>query len=131
MAWESVAHLFAAKPAPIAEKQVPAWQFEIERNAKDVDAFLRAKGVINEGQTWRDAGLKALTRIEIDPAAFLAKVREWNKAELVEQWRDELGRLNVIIHCPLGYRVNRTWGAPESQLPERHDASDLDQGAQP
>lgn len=81
MAWESVAHLFAAKLAPITEKQVPAWQFEIERNAEDVDAFLRAKGMIKEGQKWRDAGLKALTRIEIDPVAFLAKVREWKEAK--------------------------------------------------
>ncbi len=29
---------------------------------------------------------------------------------LVETWRDELGRTNVIVHCPLGERVNRTWG---------------------
>ena len=77
MAWESVAHLFAAKPAPVAEKEVPAWQFEIERHSEDVDAFLQAKGMITQGQKWRDAGSKALARIEADPAAFLAKVREW------------------------------------------------------
>lgn len=76
MAWESVAHLFAA-PAKVVEREVPAWQFEIERNAEDVDAFLQAKGMIKEGQKWRDAGDKALARIESDPAAFLAKVREW------------------------------------------------------
>ena len=29
---------------------------------------------------------------------------------LAENWRDELGRSNVIIHCPLGERINRTWG---------------------
>ncbi|MBT4815339.1 MAG: hypothetical protein HON70_06550, partial [Lentisphaerae bacterium] len=29
---------------------------------------------------------------------------------LVETWRDELGRLNVIIHSPFGERTNRTWG---------------------
>jgi ATP-dependent Lhr-like helicase len=29
---------------------------------------------------------------------------------LVEQWRDELGRDNVVLHCPLGERLNRTWG---------------------
>lgn len=29
---------------------------------------------------------------------------------LVEQWRDELGRDNVALHCPLGERLNRTWG---------------------
>lgn len=77
MAWESVAHLFATKPAPVADKEVPAWQFEVERNSEDVDAFLRAKSMIKEGQNWRDAGDKALARIEADPVAFLAKVREW------------------------------------------------------
>ena len=29
---------------------------------------------------------------------------------LVELWRDELGRSNVIVHCPYGERTNRTWG---------------------
>jgi len=30
---------------------------------------------------------------------------------LVELWKDELGRFNIIIHCPLGQRVNHGWGA--------------------
>jgi hypothetical protein len=82
MTWESVAHLFAAsKPAAVAEKEVPAWQFEIERHGEDVNAFLQAKGMINSGQKWRDAGSKALARIESDPAAFLTKVREWKGAQ--------------------------------------------------
>ena len=81
MAWDSVAHLFA-KPVvkatePEAEKEVPAWQFEIERSRDDVDGFLRAKGMIKADESWRHAGDKALARIEADPAAFLAKVREW------------------------------------------------------
>ncbi|KKK68985.1 hypothetical protein LCGC14_2938570, partial [marine sediment metagenome] len=29
---------------------------------------------------------------------------------LVETWQDELGRLNIIVHCPYGQRINRTWG---------------------
>jgi hypothetical protein len=89
MAWESVAHLFA-KPQPAEEKtpcnatieivrpkEIPAWQFEIERSRDDVDGFLRAKGMIKADESWRHAGDKALARIEADPAAFLAKVREW------------------------------------------------------
>jgi hypothetical protein len=80
MAWDSVAHLFA-KPAPKIDaaviKDAPAWQFEIERSRDDVDGFLRAKGMIKADESWRHAGDKALARIESDPAAFLAKVREW------------------------------------------------------
>jgi len=29
---------------------------------------------------------------------------------LAETWRDELGRTNLILHCPYGQRINRTWG---------------------
>lgn len=29
---------------------------------------------------------------------------------LVESWNDELGRKNIIIHTPLGARINRAWG---------------------
>jgi ATP-dependent Lhr-like helicase len=32
------------------------------------------------------------------------------KTLLIETWRDELGRLNVIVHSPLGSRINKTWG---------------------
>ena len=80
MAWESVAHLFVAATPKIDAaviKDVPAWQFEIERSRDDVDGFLRAKGMIKADESWRHAGEKALARIESDPAAFLAKVREW------------------------------------------------------
>jgi ATP-dependent helicase Lhr and Lhr-like helicase len=34
---------------------------------------------------------------------------------LVENWRDELGRSNIIIHIPFGIRLNRTWGVALSQ----------------
>jgi hypothetical protein len=80
MAWDSVAHLFVAAAPKIDAaviKDVPAWQFEIERSRDDVDGFLRAKGMIKADESWRYAGDKALARMESDPAAFLAKVREW------------------------------------------------------
>ena len=84
MTWESVAHLFA-KPALKIDaaviKDVPAWQFEIERSRDDVDGFLRAKGMIKADESWRHAGDKVLARIEADPAAFLAKVREWMEGQ--------------------------------------------------
>jgi hypothetical protein len=83
MAWDSVAHLFAKateKTTEISvEKEVPAWQFEIERHAANVDQFLAAKKLIGAGQTWRDAEDKVLARIERDPAAFLDAVAKWRK----------------------------------------------------
>jgi hypothetical protein len=83
MAWGSVAHLFAKvteKTTEISvEKEVPAWQFEIERHAANVDQFLAAKKLIGEGQTWRDVDGKVFARIERDPAAFLDAVAKWWK----------------------------------------------------
>lgn len=85
MAWESVAHLFVSKndtdPILIGNIKVEGWQSEIDRHSEDATAFLQSKGMINSGQTWRDAGDKALAKIESDPAAFLAKVREWKAGQ--------------------------------------------------
>jgi hypothetical protein len=80
MAWESVAHLFAAKLAPV-EEIVPEWQLQIMPHSDYVEGFLRAKGIINAGQKWIEAPAKALERIKSDPLAFLAKVREWKEAQ--------------------------------------------------
>jgi len=53
-------------------------------------------------------------------AAIIDYIREQIKASglvpdhenlLVELWKDELGRFNIIIHCPLGQRINHAWGA--------------------
>jgi hypothetical protein len=83
MAWDSVAHLFAKPVAKVAEaesdKEVPAWQFEIENHSGNVNQFLRAKELIGEGQTWRDVEDKVFARIERDPAAFLDAVAKWWK----------------------------------------------------
>ncbi len=85
MAWESVAHLFVSKndtdPILIGNIKVDGWQSEIDRHSEDATAFLQAKSMINSAQTWRDAGDKALAKIESDPAAFLAKVREWKAGQ--------------------------------------------------
>ena len=34
---------------------------------------------------------------------------------LAEFWCDELGNIHIILHCPLGARINRTWGLALSQ----------------
>jgi hypothetical protein len=66
---------------PEAEKEVPAWQFEIENHSGNVNQFLRAKELIKEGQTWRDVEDKVLARIERDPVAFLKAVTDWMEAQ--------------------------------------------------
>ena len=41
----------------------------------------------------------------------------------VVRWASEIQRRPAVER---GQRVNRTWGAEEERVPERHDASDLD-----
>jgi hypothetical protein len=81
MAWDSVAHLFAKPTQKVVEipveKEVAAWQFTVEKNEVDVNAFLVAKAQIKEGQTWRDCSDRALERIASDVNAFLAAVNNW------------------------------------------------------
>ncbi len=41
----------------------------------------------------------------------------------VQRWADSIAQRPAVIR---GMRVNRTWGDEATQVPERHDASDLD-----
>ena len=60
----------------------------------------------------------------------LAKGTLYESGEFIEahtyrnviRWTDEVAQREAVKR---GRIVNRTWGAPESQLPERHDASDF------
>jgi GST-like protein len=40
----------------------------------------------------------------------------------VERWTDQIAQRPAVQR---GRMVNRTWGEPSSQLPERHEASDF------
>jgi hypothetical protein len=84
MAWDSVAHLFGKlteKKASISVEnkpvEIPAWQVPIDESCVAVEQFLIAKGLIKEGQTWRDVSEKTYDRIQSDPVAFLKAVSEW------------------------------------------------------
>ena len=46
----------------------------------------------------------------------------------VLRWTDRIAKRPAVQR---GRRVNRTWGQPASQLPERHEASDFDAVIQP
>jgi GST-like protein len=54
-----------------------------------------------------------------DAAEFLA-VKEYTH---VQRWAAEIAERPAVIR---GRKVNRTWGDESDQVPERHDASDLD-----
>ena len=67
----------------------------------------------------------ALAKGQIYEAGEFLQVHEYTH---VLRWADDIAQRPAVQR---GRRVNRTWGAPESQLPERHDASDFDRGATP
>jgi GST-like protein len=46
----------------------------------------------------------------------------------VVAWADRIAQRPAVQR---GRKVNRTWGASDSQLPERHEASDFDRLPQP
>ena len=64
----------------------------------------------------------ALAKGQIYEAGEFLQVHEYTH---VVRWADDIAQRPAVQR---GRRVNRTWGAPESQLPERHEASDLDKG---
>jgi GSH-dependent disulfide-bond oxidoreductase len=56
---------------------------------------------------------------ELYNAAEFLSVHEYKH---VKRWADEVGARPAVVR---GRKVNRVRGAPEEQVPERHDASDL------
>lgn len=61
----------------------------------------------------------AVTNKVYDAAEFLEAHTYTN----VLRWTEEIAQRPAVKR---GYKVNRTWGEPANQLPERHDASDFE-----
>ena len=62
----------------------------------------------------------ALAKGQIYEAGEFLQVHEYSH---VVRWADQIARRPAVQR---GRRVNRTWGQPDSQLPERHEAIDFD-----
>ena len=60
-----------------------------------------------------------LAKGQLYEAGEFLQVQEYTH---VLRWTNEIAKRPAVQR---GRMVNRTWGAPESQLPERHDASDF------
>jgi GST-like protein len=61
-----------------------------------------------------------MVRGELYEAGEFLSVHEYQH---VRRWADEIAARPAVIR---GRKVNRVRGKPEEQVPERHDASDLD-----
>ena len=62
----------------------------------------------------------ALAKGQIYEAGEFLQVHEYTH---VVRWAEQIAQRPAVQR---GRRVNRTWGQPDSQLPERHDARDFD-----
>ena len=63
----------------------------------------------------------AVVRNTVYEAAEFLQVHEYTH---LVRWADEIAERPAVKR---GLMVNRTWGEPEGQLPERHSAADFNQ----
>lgn len=123
--------------APAATPTVPWWIGAVESRSFDVGARV---GALRRAVAERlhDDALPAWLQQEYclcphAANALIDYVREQQTVAgmvpdeqhlLVESWRDELGRLNIIIHSPFGARIHKTWGLALTVLAKRRFRQD-------
>ncbi|MFA6110976.1 MAG: DEAD/DEAH box helicase, partial [Candidatus Latescibacterota bacterium] len=108
--------------APAATPTVPWWQGPAEQRTPEVGirvGWLRRTIAERLDDGALPGDLQRQYRVSASAAsAMIEYVREQRLAVghvpdherlLVETWTDELGRANLILHCPLGQRLNDTW----------------------
>jgi GTPase SAR1 family protein len=75
MLWESVEHLFTEQKSA----EIPEWQGVLIENESLVNAFLLAKGEIQEDQTWRNCKKDYLLRISSKADKFIEAAKTFIK----------------------------------------------------
>ncbi|MHB0877491.1 MAG: DEAD/DEAH box helicase, partial [Anaerolineae bacterium] len=128
--------LFVAE-APGATPTVPWWTGPIPPRTPEVGrqvGLLRREIASRLGDAGLGPWLQQHYHLDDNAAAALVDyVREQEAVAglvpdheqfLVESWRDELGRQNLIVHCPYGQRINRTWGVALAAAAKREFRQD-------
>jgi len=117
-------HFYAYAPQKI-EYAIDRFAMETKRQMDVLDRRL-ADARYLAGDTYSIADMAvwpwygALAKGQLYEAGEFLQVHEYTH---VVRWADEIAQRPAVQR---GRKVNRTWGAEDSQLPERHDASDLD-----
>jgi GST-like protein len=124
-----VGHFYAYAPTKI-EYAIDRFAMEVKRQMDvlnrrlaDTPYLAGDQYTVADMAVWPWYG--ALAKGQIYEAGEFLQVHEYTH---VVRWADEIAQRPAVQR---GRRVNRTWGAPESQLPERHEASDFDTPVQP
>jgi GSH-dependent disulfide-bond oxidoreductase len=116
-------HFYAYAPTKM-EYPIDRFAMEVKRQMDVLDRHLADNRYlagddysIADMAVWSWYGALAMGLI-YEAGEFL-QVQEYTH---VQRWTKEIAKRPAVQR---GRMVNRTWGAPESQLPERHDASDF------
>jgi GSH-dependent disulfide-bond oxidoreductase len=117
-------HFYAYAPFKI-ENAIDRVAMEVKRQLDVLDRQLAENEYIaGDEYTVADMAIwpwyGALAKGVLYEAAEFLSVHEYKN---VNRWADQLSERPAVKR---GRMVNRVWGEPSSQLPERHDASDFD-----
>jgi GST-like protein len=117
-------HFYAYAPTKI-EYAIDRFAMEVKRQLDVLDRRL-AQSVFLAGDDYTIADIAvwswygALAQGLLYDAGEFLQVHSYRN---VQRWTDQIAQRPAVQR---GRRVNRTWGEPGSQLPERHDAGDFD-----
>jgi GST-like protein len=117
-------HFYAYAPTKI-EYAIDRFAMEVKRQLDVLDQHL-AKNEYMAGDEYTIADMAiwpwygALAKGLLYEAGEFLAVHEYKN---VQRWTDQIAKRPAVQR---GRMVNRAWGDPASQLPERHDASDFD-----
>lgn len=122
-------HFYAYAPVKI-EYAIDRYAMEAKRQLDVLDRRLADnRFLVGDDYTIADIAAwpwyGALARGEVYGAGEFLAVNEYGN---VQRWAEEIAQRPAVRR---GRMVNRTWGDPAGQLPERHDASDFAHCAPP
>lgn len=118
-------HFYAYAPTKI-EYAIDRYAMEVKRQLDVLDRRL-AESPYLAGDEYTVADMAvwpwygALVKGQLYEAGEFLQVQAYTH---VVRWADQIAQRPAVQR---GRIVNRTWGQPSSQLPERHDARDFDQ----
>jgi GST-like protein len=116
-------HFYAYAPVKI-EYAIDRYAMEVKRQLDVLDRQLAANEYVS-GPDYTIADMAiwpwygALVKGLLYEAGEFLSVHDYKN---VQRWTDQIAKRPAVAR---GRMVNRAWGDPESQLPERHDASDF------
>jgi GST-like protein len=123
-------HFYAYAPTKI-EYAIDRFAMEVKRQLDVLDRRLgESEYLAGDAYTiadiavWPWYGGLAKGRLYDTSSVFL-QVQDYKN---LQRWTDQIAERPAVQR---GRRVNSAWGAPEDQLPERHDAADFDKAPEP